>query len=119
VTQTYNNCAETHLGDGVMSPFVSRLSAIARAHDPTVIGGVALRKGPWRFWPPWLDLRARHWHYCAKTWGGAVSPEVAKRPCVSRFVVLGRSVSPCEVRNGKVRLISSVWVERRRILWWH
>jgi len=23
VTQTYNNCAETHLGGGVMSPFVS------------------------------------------------------------------------------------------------
>ena len=41
----YNNCAETHLGGGVInkSPFVS-LSAIARAHDPTVIGSVALRK---------------------------------------------------------------------------
>jgi len=36
VTQTYNNCAETHLGGGVMSPFVSQLSAIARAHDPVV-----------------------------------------------------------------------------------
>ena len=32
-----------------MSPFVSPLSAIARAHDPTVIGSVALRKGPQRF----------------------------------------------------------------------
>jgi len=46
VTQTYNNCAETHLGGGVMSPFVSPLSAITQARDPTVIGGVALRKGP-------------------------------------------------------------------------
>jgi len=36
VTQTYNNCAETHLNGGVMSPFVSRLSAIARAHDSVV-----------------------------------------------------------------------------------
>ena len=34
--QTYNNCAETHLDGGVRSPFVSRLSAIARAHDPVV-----------------------------------------------------------------------------------
>jgi len=49
VTQTYNNCAETHLGDGVMSPFVSPLSAIAQAHDPTLIGSGALRKGPRRF----------------------------------------------------------------------
>jgi len=31
VTQTYNNCAESHLGGGVMSPFVSLLSA---THDP-------------------------------------------------------------------------------------
>jgi len=51
VTQTYNNCAETNFGGGVMSPFVSPLSAIARAHDPTVIGSVALRKGPQRFCP--------------------------------------------------------------------
>ena len=51
VTQTYNNCAETHPGGGVMSPFVSPLSAIARAHDPTVIDSVALRKGPRRFCP--------------------------------------------------------------------
>jgi len=29
-------CAETHLGGGVMSPFVSPLSAITRAHDPAV-----------------------------------------------------------------------------------
>jgi len=36
MTQTYNNCAETHLGDGVMGPFVSPLSTIARAHDPAV-----------------------------------------------------------------------------------
>jgi len=55
VTQTYNNYAETHLGGGVMSPFVSRLSAIARAHDPTVIGCVALRKGPQRFCPHCSD----------------------------------------------------------------
>jgi len=34
VTQTYNNCAETHLDGGVTSPFVSPLSAIARAHNP-------------------------------------------------------------------------------------
>ena len=32
-----------------MSPFVFPLSAIARAHDPTVISSVALRKGPRRF----------------------------------------------------------------------
>jgi len=51
VTQTYNNCAETHLGGVVMSPFVSPLSAITRTHDPTVIGSVALRKGPRRFCP--------------------------------------------------------------------
>jgi len=51
VTQTYKNCAETHLGGGVMSPFVSPLSAIARVHDRTVIGSVALRKGPQRFCP--------------------------------------------------------------------
>jgi len=50
VTQTYNNCAETHPGGGVMSPFVSPLSAIARAHDPTLIGSVALGKGPRRFY---------------------------------------------------------------------
>jgi len=51
VTQTYTNCAETHLDGGVMSPFVSPLSAITRAHDPTVIGSAALRKGLWRFFP--------------------------------------------------------------------
>jgi len=33
-----------------MSPFVS-VSAIARAHDPTVIGSVAVRKGPRSFCP--------------------------------------------------------------------
>ena len=49
MTQTYNNCAETNLGGGVMSPFVSPLSAITRALDPTVIGSVALRKAPRRF----------------------------------------------------------------------
>ena len=32
----HNTCAETHFGDGVMSPCVSPLSAIARAHDPAV-----------------------------------------------------------------------------------
>jgi len=47
----HNNCAETDLGGGVMSPFVSLLSAIAQAHDPTVITSVALRKGPQRFCP--------------------------------------------------------------------
>jgi len=36
VTQKYNNCAETHLGGGVMSPCVSRLSAIAPGHDSVV-----------------------------------------------------------------------------------
>ena len=34
-----------------MSPFVSPLSAIARAHNPTVIGSVAFRKGPRWFCP--------------------------------------------------------------------
>ena len=47
----YNNCAQINLGGGVMSPIVSPLSAIAWAHDPTVIGSVALRKGPRRFCP--------------------------------------------------------------------
>jgi len=32
-------------------PFCLPVSAIARAHDPTVIGSVALRKGPRRFCP--------------------------------------------------------------------
>ena len=41
MTQTYNNCAETHFGDGVMSPFVSPLSAIARALDPTLTSQLA------------------------------------------------------------------------------
>jgi len=36
VTQTYNNCAETYLDGGVISPFVSPLSAIARADNPAV-----------------------------------------------------------------------------------
>jgi len=58
VTQTYNTCAETHLGGGVMSPFVSPLSAIARARNPTAIGSVALRKGPRRFCPH----RSNHCH---------------------------------------------------------
>jgi len=31
VTQTYNNCAETHFGGGVMSPFVFLLIATARS----------------------------------------------------------------------------------------
>jgi len=51
LTQTYNNCAETHLGGGVMNPSVLLLSAIAWAPDPTVIGNIALRKGPRRFCP--------------------------------------------------------------------
>ena len=51
MTEIYNNCAETHLGGGVMSPFVSLCSAIVWAHDPTVIGNVARRKGPRRFCP--------------------------------------------------------------------
>ena len=34
-----------------MSPFVSPCSAIVWAHDPTVIGNVARRKGPRRFCP--------------------------------------------------------------------
>jgi len=36
VTTTYNNCAETHLGGGVISPFVYPLSTIAQAHDPAM-----------------------------------------------------------------------------------
>ena len=54
-TQMYNNCAETHLGGGVMSPFVFPLSAITQAHDPTVIGSIAPRKGPRRFCPHRCD----------------------------------------------------------------
>ena len=55
MTQTYNNCTEIHLGVGVMSPFVSPLSAITGAPAPTVIGSVALRKGPWTFFPRHSD----------------------------------------------------------------
>jgi len=55
VTQMYNNCAETHLGGGVMSPFVSPLPTITRVHDLTVIGSVALRKVPRRFCPHCSD----------------------------------------------------------------
>ena len=52
LTQMYNNCAETHLGGGVIyEPFCLPVSAIAQAHDPTVIGRVTLRKGPRRFCP--------------------------------------------------------------------
>ena len=51
VTQVYNNCAATHLGGEDTSIFVFPLSTIARVHDPTVIGSVALRKGPRRFCP--------------------------------------------------------------------
>ena len=38
-----------------MSPFVSTLSAIALVHNTTVIGKVALRKGPQRFCPHCSD----------------------------------------------------------------
>ena len=55
MTQTYSNCAETHLDGGVMSSFVSPLSAIDRAHDPTLIGSVSLRKTPRRFCPHCSD----------------------------------------------------------------
>ena len=55
LTPTYNNCAETHLGGGVMSPFVYPTFPIAQAHDPTVIGSVALRTGPQRFCPHCSD----------------------------------------------------------------
>jgi len=49
-----------------MSPFVSRLSVITQAHDPTVICSVALRKGPWRFCPHRSD-RCLHWFLHAET----------------------------------------------------
>ena len=39
----------------VQHPFVSPLSTIARAHDTTDIGSVALRKGPRRFCPHCSD----------------------------------------------------------------
>jgi len=39
-----------------MCAFVSLLSAIARAHNPTVISSVALRKGPQTFCPHRSDL---------------------------------------------------------------
>ena len=55
MAQTYNNCAETNLGGGVMSSFVAPLPANAQAHNPTVIGSVALRKGPQRFCPHCSD----------------------------------------------------------------
>ena len=45
MTQTYNNWAETHLDGGDTSAFVVPLAAIARAHDPTVIGSVVQLSG--------------------------------------------------------------------------
>jgi len=47
-----------------MSLFVSPLSAIDRAHDPTVIGSVALRKGPRRFCPHRSDRCRVLMHTC-------------------------------------------------------
>ena len=60
MTQIYNSCAETHLGGGVMSPFASPLSAIARAHDPTVAQTADVRSGEpllvRQFWPSAVPL---------------------------------------------------------------
>ena len=43
LTQTYNDCAETHLSDRVLNAFVFLLSTIARAPNLTVIDSI-LRK---------------------------------------------------------------------------
>jgi len=45
--QTYIFGAETHLGAGVMSVFVSLWLS---AHFKLSFGSTALRKCPWRFW---------------------------------------------------------------------
>ena len=50
VTQAYNNCAETPWWWSY-ELFCLPVSAIALAHDRTVMGSVALRKGPRRFCP--------------------------------------------------------------------
>jgi len=65
-----------------MSLFVSPLFAIARAHDTTVIGSVALRKDPRIFCPHRSDrcrtlmLKCRNsplWQRC-KRWNNVLSP---------------------------------------------
>ena len=67
VTQTYNNGAETHLVcvAGLWSLLSPRCppSLPSRANDPTVIGSVALRKGPRRFCPH----RSDRWCLFAET----------------------------------------------------
>jgi len=97
VTQTYNNCAETHFGDGVMSPFVSPLSAIARALDPTLVGSVALRKGLRRFWLHHRDRRrtlTQAYNNCAETHlcGGDMSAFVFPLIAIARRSQLWRHV---------------------------
>jgi len=63
--QTYN-CGETHLGGGVLSPFVFPLSIIAWEPDPTVVGSIALRKGPQRFCPHCCNHCCKLDFLCAK-----------------------------------------------------
>ena len=58
----------------------------------------------------------------AETWGGAVNPEVARWPCVSRLYFWGALLLRPKHAMEKHGPISSVWVERRRILnilWWY
>ena len=52
MTQTYNNCAETHLGGGV-EPFCL---PVVRHRSSARSGSVALRKGSQRFCPHHSDL---------------------------------------------------------------
>jgi len=61
LTQTYNNCADAHLGGGVLSPSITLMSAIAWMPDPTIIGSMALRKTPWRFCRHCRDLPVVYW----------------------------------------------------------
>ena len=106
VTQMYNNCAETHLGGGVMSPFVFPLSAIAGAHDPTVIGSVALRKGPWRFCPHPSDRCRALMLTCRKT------PLWQRCECCIAIMFC-----PCLGRHGSIN--STAWSSRDMCVNWN
>ena len=44
MTQSYNNCAETHLGGGDTSAFVVPSAAIARSLSSTLVAGTVIRR---------------------------------------------------------------------------
>jgi len=57
LTQTCNNCGETHFGGGVTSAFVFPWTTVAWAPDSTFVGGTDLWQGPQRFWVHCHDYR--------------------------------------------------------------